>query len=76
MARDTLAARMAFSVLVAAWMDDHAVDRETAIYELSRLAAEMQFALNCNRGWRLRRLEQALEVMDAAIEEEYDDDGD
>jgi len=46
-------------------MERYGVSRETAIYELHRLAAELQYTLNCNRGWRLRRLEEALEVMQA-----------
>jgi hypothetical protein len=54
--------RMALQETVETWMERYGVSRETAIYELQRLAAEMQRALNNNRAWRLARLEQALEV--------------
>jgi hypothetical protein len=57
--------RMALQEAVEVWMERYGVSRETAIYELQRLAAEMQRALNNNRGWRLARLEQALEVQGA-----------
>jgi hypothetical protein len=54
--------RLALQEAVEVWMERYGVSRETAIYELQRLAAEMQRALNNNRAWRLARLEQALEV--------------
>jgi hypothetical protein len=54
--------RVALQEVVERWMERYSVSRETAIYELQRLAAEMQRALNNNRAWRLARLEQALEV--------------
>ena len=54
--------RLALQEAVEAWMERYGVSRETAIYELQRLAAEMQRALNNNRAWRLARLEQAFEV--------------
>jgi len=57
--------RMTLQEAVEAWMERYGVSRETAIYELQRLAAEMQRALNSNRAWRLARLEQALEVQGA-----------
>jgi hypothetical protein len=53
---------MALQEAVEAWMERYGVSRETAMYELQRLAAEMQRALNNNRAWRLARLEEALEV--------------
>jgi hypothetical protein len=54
--------RMALQEAVEVWMERYGVSRETAIYELQRLAAEMQRALNNNRAWRLARLEQVLGV--------------
>jgi hypothetical protein len=56
------ATRLALQEAVEAWMERCGVSRETAIYELQRLAAELQRTLNNNRAWRLARLEQALEV--------------
>jgi hypothetical protein len=48
--------RLALQEAVEVWMERYGVSRETAIYELQRLAAEIQRALNNNRAWRLARL--------------------
>jgi hypothetical protein len=58
--------RGALQDAVADWMARYSVDREVLIWELRRMAAEVEFGLNCNRAWRLRRLEEALEVWEAA----------
>ena len=60
--------RMALQEAVEAWMEQYGVSRETTIYELQRLAAEMQRVLSNNRAWRLARLEQALEVQSSEEE--------
>lgn len=67
--------RAALSGLVGEWMAAYQVNRETTIWELRRLAAEVELGLNCNRAWRLRRLEQALEVWEAQGQAEEDDGG-
>jgi hypothetical protein len=43
---------------VREWMNNYDLDRTIAIYELHNLAATLQYGLDQEHAWRLRRLEE------------------
>lgn len=63
---------------IGQWMDAHDQERHYTIYYLTKCIAELDLGRHCNYAWRLRRLEQVLElpenpVSDDALSEFGDD---